>query len=30
MIGFLEGEVLSKIPGEALIKVGGVGYQVYI
>ncbi len=30
MIGFLEGEVLSKIPGMALIKVGGVGYQVYI
>ncbi len=29
MIGFLEGEVLAKIPGMVLIKVGGVGYQVY-
>jgi len=30
MIGFLEGEILSKIPGMVLINVGGVGYQVYI
>jgi len=30
MIGFLEGEVLAKSPGLALIKVGGVGYQVAI
>jgi Holliday junction DNA helicase RuvA len=30
MIGFLEGEVLAKLPGLVLIKVGGVGYQVYI
>jgi Holliday junction DNA helicase RuvA len=30
MIGFLEGEVLTKIPGMVLVKVGGVGYQVYI
>ena len=30
MIGFLEGEVLTKIPGTVLIKVGGVGYLVYI
>ena len=30
MIGFLEGEILTKIPGMVLIKVGGVGYQVYI
>ena len=30
MIGFLEGEVLTKIPGTVLIKVGGVGYIVYI
>ncbi len=30
MIGFLEGEVLSKTPEKALIRVGGVGYQVYI
>jgi holliday junction DNA helicase RuvA len=30
MIGFLEGEILVKSPGKALVKVGGVGYQVYI
>lgn len=30
MIGFLEGEILAKSPGKALIKVGGVGYQVQI
>ncbi len=30
MIGFLEGEILAKSPGMALVKVGGVGYQVYI
>jgi holliday junction DNA helicase RuvA len=30
MIGFLEGEILAKIPGMVLIKVGGVGYQVFI
>lgn len=30
MIGFLEGELLSKTPGQALIRVGGVGYQVFI
>jgi len=30
MIGYLKGEVLSKIPGMVLINVGGVGYQVYI
>ena len=30
MIGFLEGEILVKDPGLALVKVGGVGYQVYI
>jgi len=30
MIGFLEGEILTKIPGMVVIKVGGVGYQVYI
>ncbi|MFZ2088248.1 MAG: Holliday junction branch migration protein RuvA [Desulfobaccales bacterium] len=30
MIGFLEGEVLSKNPGETLVKVGGIGYLVYI
>ena len=30
MIGFLEGEVLAKLPGLVLIKVGGVGYQVSI
>jgi holliday junction DNA helicase RuvA len=30
MIGFLEGEVLAKLPGLVLLKVGGVGYQVSI
>uniref|UniRef100_A0A7C3V4H4 Holliday junction branch migration complex subunit RuvA n=1 Tax=Desulfobacca acetoxidans TaxID=60893 RepID=A0A7C3V4H4_9BACT len=30
MIGFLEGEILTKSPGEVLVKVGGVGYHVYI
>jgi len=30
MIGFLEGEILAKDPGLALVKVGGVGYQVHI
>jgi Holliday junction DNA helicase RuvA len=30
MIGYLEGELLEKTPGQALVKVGGVGYQVCI
>jgi Holliday junction DNA helicase RuvA len=30
MIGFLEGEILAKNPGLVLIKVGGVGYTVFI
>jgi Holliday junction DNA helicase RuvA len=30
MIGYLEGEILAKIPGMVLVKVGGVGYQVSI
>jgi holliday junction DNA helicase RuvA len=30
MIGFLEGAIFAKDPGEALVKVGGVGYRVYI
>jgi Holliday junction DNA helicase RuvA len=30
MIGWLEGELLEKHPGQVLVKVGGVGYQVYI
>ena len=30
MIGFLEGEILAKSPGLALVKVGGVGYQVSV
>jgi Holliday junction DNA helicase RuvA len=30
MIGFLEGELLDKTPGQVLVKVGGVGYRVYI
>ncbi len=30
MIGFLEGVLLDKGPGQVLVKVGGVGYQVLI
>ena len=30
MIGFLEGELLDKTPDQILVKVGGVGYQVFI
>lgn len=30
MIGFLEGQLLDKSPGQILVKVGGVGYQVSI
>ncbi|MEW6658388.1 MAG: Holliday junction branch migration protein RuvA [Thermodesulfobacteriota bacterium] len=30
MIGFLEGELLDKTPGQVIIKVGGVGYRVLI
>lgn len=30
MIGFLEGELLDKTPGQVTVKVGGVGYQVLI
>jgi Holliday junction DNA helicase RuvA len=30
MIGFLEGQLLEKTPGQLLIMVGGVGYQVLI
>lgn len=30
MIGFLEGELLEKSPGQILVKVGGVGYQLHI
>lgn len=30
MIGFLEGELMDKSPGLILLKVGGVGYQVFI
>jgi Holliday junction DNA helicase RuvA len=30
MIGFLEGELLDKNPGQILLKVGGVGYRVLI
>jgi len=30
MIGFLEGEIHAKSPGLVLVKVGGVGYQVFI
>lgn len=30
MIGFLEGELLEKTPGQVIVKVGGVGYLVLI
>ena len=30
MIGFLQGELLEKTPGQVLVKVGGVGYLVLI
>jgi Holliday junction DNA helicase RuvA len=30
MIGFLEGELLDKAPGQVIVKVGGVGYLVLI
>ena len=30
MIGFIEGEILTKSPGLVLVKVGGLGYQVHI
>jgi len=30
MIGFLEGELLDKTPGQVTIKVGGVGYRAQI
>lgn len=30
MIGFLEGQLLEKSPGQIVVKVGGVGYQVSI
>ena len=30
MIGFLEGDLLEKNPGQILLKVGGVGYRVLI
>jgi len=30
MIGFLEGELLDKTTGQAMVKVGGVGYLVLI
>ena len=30
MIGFLEGELLEKGPGQVMLKVGGVGYRVLI
>lgn len=30
MIGFLEGRLLEKTPGQILVQVGGVGYQVFI
>jgi Holliday junction DNA helicase RuvA len=30
MIGYLEGQLLDKHPGQIVLKVGGVGYQVFI
>jgi Holliday junction DNA helicase RuvA len=30
MIGYLEGELVDKTPGQVVLKVGGVGYQVQI
>ncbi len=30
MIGFLEGEIVSKGPTQVIIRVGGVGYRVHI
>jgi Holliday junction DNA helicase RuvA len=30
MIGYLEGQLLDKTPGQIVLKVGGVGYQVLI
>jgi Holliday junction DNA helicase RuvA len=30
MIGFLEGQLIDKSPGQVLVQVGGVGYQVFI
>jgi Holliday junction DNA helicase RuvA len=30
MIGYLEGHLLDKAPGQIVLKVGGVGYQVQI
>ena len=30
MIGFLEGELLDKTPGQVILKVGGVGYRIMI
>ena len=30
MIGYLEGQLIDKSPNQVLVKVGGVGYQVFI
>ena len=30
MIGYLEGQLMDKSPNQILLKVGGVGYQVFI
>jgi Holliday junction DNA helicase RuvA len=30
MIGFLEGQLIDKSPGQILVQVGGVGYRVFI
>jgi holliday junction DNA helicase RuvA len=30
MIGYLEGQLMDKLPGQILVKVGGVGYQIAI
>ncbi|MFA5110929.1 MAG: Holliday junction branch migration protein RuvA [Desulfobaccales bacterium] len=30
MIGYLEGQLVDKSPGQILVKVGGVGYRIFI
>jgi Holliday junction DNA helicase RuvA len=30
MIGYLEGQLIDKSPNQILVKVGGVGYQIFI
>jgi Holliday junction resolvasome RuvABC DNA-binding subunit len=30
MIGYLEGQIIDKSPNQILVKVGGVGYRIFI